>query len=50
MGNKFFKPYKEVEVRIGQIRKISVLQVTSLKILGRVGTHFFLIFIFWKQT
>ena len=31
-------------------KKISVFQVTGLKILGRVGTHIFLIFFFfWKK-
>ena len=31
-------------------KKISVFRVTGLKILGRVGTHIFLIIIFsWKK-
>ena len=29
--------------------KKSVFQVTSLKILGRVGTHIFQIIFFWKK-
>ena len=32
----------------GQIKNINVFRVTSLKILGRVGTHFLIIFFLEK--
>ena len=34
---------------LGQMKKISVFRVTSLKILGRVGTHIFLVIFFLEK-
>ena len=38
------------EMLIRTNKTISVFRVTSLKILGRIGTHFFFnYFLFWKK-
>ena len=42
-------PNLSVLKNMSQIKKIIVFQVTGRKILGRVGTQFFLIISFWKK-